>query len=177
MPPATKWVLTVTVTAVVWCVGGLVACSEAGGVFDHSSGSDGDDDKEVEAVCAEPPCLPAPPDCGPLLARTCSGCATSTACIAATLLANHEPEQCAAAFTDERTFPSCTESACVALMERVCGGVPAQPACVDNPGCGPAQALWERSTVGDATTDEIVAAEASCADALTDEAVFAACTP
>lgn len=113
-------------------------------------------------------------DCAPLVERTCGACADSAACEAATLLARHERDRCTEALFDERRFPTCTERPCERLMERVCGGDPPTEACVTNPGCGPAQVLFERSR-SSTSRDEIDQADASCAAALTDDAVFAPC--
>jgi hypothetical protein len=158
-----------------------VPCACATDGVDITLSSESDDDEEDSGTvfrdCEAPRCDEHEHVCEMLVERTCGGCPESAACAAATLLSRHEPEGCAAALGDERTYPACTESACAALMDVVCGGVPPTASCAQNPGCAPAQALWERATSPDGTTQEIAAAEASCAAALTDNDVFAPCAP
>lgn len=113
--------------------------------------------------------------CEDLIARTCGGCAESTACEAATLLARYEPARCRAALDDELKFPACTARPCEGLMKRVCGDTTPTAACAANPGCAPATVLYERSTSTSSSTAEIAQADASCAAALSDDAVFAPC--
>ena len=157
------------------------ACGGIRGPTFGSAGSD-DDDREVvpsldeAAPCSGDECLDArAADCATLVARTCGGCTVSAACKAATLLSTYEPEGCAGALLDEQTFPTCTARPCVGLMERVCGGTTPTEACASTPGCAPARVLYERSTSPSSTTAEIEQADASCAAALTDDAVFAPC--
>jgi hypothetical protein len=173
--------VSILASALVALVGGFLACDGAlRGDAVALSGDDSGDEQETNtrsppSTCDGGVCAEGSNACPELVARTCGGCADSAACAAATLLARYEPDGCGAALVDEQTYPACTQSACAALMERVCGGEPPAPACVDNPGCGPARVLWQRATDRSATTESIAAAEASCAAALTDAAVFAAC--
>ncbi|MDP2342890.1 MAG: hypothetical protein Q8O67_18185 [Deltaproteobacteria bacterium] len=113
---------------------------------------------------------PVPPaDCAPLLVATCgplNECAEDPGCTAATLLERFEPESCAAAEGNARSFPPCTEGACDRLVRKVCGDA---DACADAPSCTPSQTLQTRSDDGD------VSAEASCGSALSDESLFPPC--
>ena len=160
------------------------SCAQTGGDLrfgaDPGSGDDVTPEADETAApgCTDAACAEADAgvaDCAPLLARTCGGCADSASCEAATLLSRYEPQRCAAALIDEQTFPTCTARSCDGLMERVCGGTTPTDACLTNPGCGPAQVLYERATSASSSTAESAQAEASCAAALTDDAVFAPC--
>lgn len=136
-------------------------------------GVQGTNDPCVDVACVEAGARTD--DCAPLVARTCGGCADSASCEAATLLSRYEPERCTAALVDEQKFPTCTARPCDALMTRVCGGTTPTAECASNPGCDPARVLYERSTSPSSTTAAIQQADASCAAALTDDAVFAPC--
>jgi hypothetical protein len=109
--------------------------------------------------------------CGQLRSQSCgpSGeCERDPGCVAATLLARFEPQRCAEAAADPRSFPPCSLGPCQLLTSRVCGGAP--PAlCESAPACAPARELLRRAEAGDPD------AAASCAQALTDEVVFPVC--
>lgn len=113
------------------------------------------------------PAFDAEVECAPLITATCGPlgeCAQDPACVAADLLLRFEPERCAAALGDARSFPPCTQGACDRLVDKVCA-----TACVDVPACTPAQTLQERSDDGD------LSAETSCGSALSDESLFPPC--
>jgi hypothetical protein len=158
------------------------SCAGLSNGFDGVAGSGDDvasgDERERPATCEAGVCpqdTVAVDACTPLRERTCGACAASASCEAATLLARYEPERCADALVDEQRFPTCTARPCDGLMKQVCGDTTPTEACRANPGCGPAEVLYERATSPLSTTDEIAQAEASCAKALTDDAVFAPC--
>lgn len=100
-------------------------------------------------------------------------CADDSACVAARLLEEHEPEECSAALANDVTYPSCRPGPCALLVDRVCGGATDDAACRDAPGCEPARVMHERSTSPEA--EEREEAEASCNAALEDDVVFAPC--
>jgi hypothetical protein len=109
--------------------------------------------------------------CPGLLLATCginNECAEDPGCVAADLLVRFEPERCAEAAADPRSFPVCALGNCELLASRVCGG-DAPAACEDAPACAPARELERRADGGDASAD------AACAQALTDETLFPAC--
>jgi len=109
--------------------------------------------------------------CPGLLLATCginNECAEDPGCVAADLLARFEPERCAEAAADPRSFPVCALGNCELLASRVCGG-DAPAACEEAPACAPARELERRADGGDASAD------ASCAQALADETLFPAC--
>jgi hypothetical protein len=109
--------------------------------------------------------------CAGLLLTACGltdECREDPGCVAADLLARFEPERCAEAAADPRSFPPCALGNCTVLASRVCGGE-APAACEDAPGCVPARELERRAAEGDASAD------ASCAQALADETLFPAC--
>jgi hypothetical protein len=129
--------------------------SDDAGVLDGDNNAAGD---EVDPLCVQV----LTQSCGP------SGeCERDPGCVAATLLARFEPHRCAEAAADPRSFPPCTLGACQRLTSRVCGAPPSL--CESAPACAPARELLRRAEAGD------VDAEASCAQALTDEVVFPAC--
>jgi hypothetical protein len=66
---------------------------------------------------------------------------------------------------------------CAALMEQVCGGIPAADRCSGESGCAMARSLWEQSTAGGAAAVDIAEAEGSCTGALADDIAFAVCEP
>jgi hypothetical protein len=119
--------------------------------------------------------------CPALLVSACgeSGeCARDPGCVAADLTARFEPERCAEAAADARAYPPCELGTCAVLKDKVCGVAPpdAPPgddarACADAPGCAPVMELAARADEGD------VSADASCAQALSDEVLFPACGP
>ena len=109
--------------------------------------------------------------CPGLLEATCglnNECAQDPGCVAADLLARFEPDRCAEAAADPRSFPPCALGNCELLANAVCGG-DAPAACEDAPACAPARELQRRAGEGDASAD------ASCAQALADETLFPAC--
>jgi hypothetical protein len=173
-----------TIAASALCAGLLVPFACGDGFTGTRFGFYPDDDTGVGSTsdptlpCAEP-CRAegeaGDDGCADLIARTCGGCAESTACEAATLLARYEPARCWAALDDELKFPACTARPCEGLMKRVCGDTTPTAACAASPGCAPATVLYERSTSTSSSTAEIAQAEASCAAALSDDAVFAPC--
>ncbi len=114
--------------------------------------------------------------CAALVARTCEpACHEAAACVAAELTREYRPEQCAAGLDNELTFPACTESPCQTLVERTCGADEPTAACVDNPGCQPAQVLRERASDPSAASEDIADAVAACQQALEDAVIFAPC--
>lgn len=162
---------------VVGCTGTLgdgfeapdVPCEAADGVVDAGFcpaelAADGD----LDGGDPETPRGNACPD---LLLATCGlndECREDPGCVAADLLARFEPEGCAEAAADPRSFPPCVLGNCELLASRVCGG-DAPATCEDAPGCAPARELQRRADDGDASAD------ASCAQALADETLFPAC--
>lgn len=95
-------------------------------------------------------------------------CLRDPGCVAADLVARFEPERCAEAAGDARSFPPCELGNCTVLTDRVCG-LGEAGACEDAPACAPARELARRADGGD------VSADASCAQALADEALFPSC--
>ena len=141
-----------------------------GGAFDAgfcgASGAESvaDADAGVE-VSTDTPAIA----CDPLVVTTCgpaNECSEDPGCVAADLLRRFEPERCAAAEADARSFPPCTAGACDRLVDKVCGDA---GACLDAPSCTPSQTLQTRSDDGD------VSAETSCGTALSDESLFPRC--
>jgi hypothetical protein len=177
MTRSSFFVPTIVVSALV--TGLLLPFACAGGALPPGFGSapsDDDDDGDVDPNGTPVARADASvEDCPALLVRTCGGCTESASCEAATLLARYEPARCTAALDDEQKFPECTARQCEGLMLRVCGATTPTEACASNPGCGPATVLYERSTSSSSSTAEIEQADASCAAALTDDAVFAPC--
>ena len=117
--------------------------------------------------------------CGELLEKVCgapeaASCDQDSACAAASLLATYEPESCAAALQNERTYPTCGYSACDQLVAKVCGAVSGEGACADQAGCAPALRLRDRLNL-DAGVDLLDETLRSCAAALEDGTVFPAC--
>jgi hypothetical protein len=119
--------------------------------------------------------LTPPPECTQLQERVCGAgeCEDAPACAAAILLFRYEPEACAAALTNEVTYPSCRPGVCALLVDKVCGDVSPAAPCEGAVGCSPSRELWRRSIEGSA--EERRDAESSCGAALEDELVFAVC--
>lgn len=158
---------------VVGCAGGLndgpdgparVPCEAGEGVVDAGF-------CDPDALEGRDPEDPRGNPCPGLLLATCgldNECAEDPGCVAADLLVRFEPERCAEAAADPRSFPACALGNCEVLASRVCGaGVP--PACEQAPACAPARELQRRAADGDASAD------ASCAQALADETLFPGC--
>lgn len=169
--------LTLLLAAVFACTGvrlgdGLVPpevpCEAVEGVADAGFctpelGAEVDDGGEGESTRGDA--------CPGLLVTTCGvndECREDPGCVAADLLARFEPEGCAEAAADPRSFPPCALGNCAVLASRVCGGE-APAACEEAPGCAPARELQRRADDGDASAD------AACAQALADETLFPAC--
>jgi hypothetical protein len=112
----------------------------------------------VRRVCGEPP------------GATCEEDAT---CIAAGLMRDYASEGCEEALADQVRFPACTLGPCDVLVDKVCGALEGEAPCPSAPGCDPARELRARAEGDDA--DEAQQAESSCAAALDDDVVFAAC--
>jgi len=112
--------------------------------------------------------------CAALVASACGAsneCARDPGCVAADLTSRFEPERCAEAAADARSYPPCQLGTCAILVDKVCGvadDVGAR-ACAGAPGCVPALELATRADDGD------VAADDSCAQALADEVLFPSC--
>ncbi len=154
----------------------LAACGlspglgEGEGEGGESSAEDFDDD-----LCDGGPCegggdTPRGRDCGQLVLATCGlldECRQDPGCVAASLLAEFRPEDCAGAREDLRSYPPCVASACDELVSRVCG---VDDACASASACAPARTLFERAEAGDQN------APASCAQALTDQTLFPLCS-
>ena len=161
-----------------------LGCVTGGGGSDSAS----DDDREAGTVpcdnpddaidagfCEAPQELDGPGPrgdaCAALLLSTCGAdneCSRDPGCVAADLVARFEPERCAGAAGDTRSFPPCSLGTCTVLATKVCG--PEVPGnCEDAPGCSPARALEARAAGGDASADD------SCAQALSDETLFPNC--
>lgn len=174
-------------------LGSLLGCSIAGAEFcppDGGAGADGglceppppDDSRGADAgpdLDHNPVGEVEPPECAALIEKVCGtgeprACAEQPGCVAATLVREHVPSDCAAALENSVSYPTCRPGPCVLLVDRVCGGSSDDAACRDAPGCEPARVLEGRSRSSDA--DERAEAEASCNAALEDDVVFAACS-
>lgn len=139
-------------------VGDGGGCLDAFGAPDDAS--EGEPDPTPDAPLDEA-------SCDVLVARACGtgglDCEGEPGCVAARLVAQHEPERCPASLDDERAFPPCLASPCELLVVKVCGGVGAEAACAERPSCGPATSLYEAD------------ADDECRAALEDETLFAPC--
>lgn len=116
--------------------------------------------------------------CSALLLKTCGEtCAESPGCKAATLLAEHAPDECPAALEQPVTFPACSLNFCESLLFKTCGSTTDlnNASCADDPGCKTARSIVESFTDGGVTLKEDETTLSSCLQALEDEFVFFPC--
>lgn len=166
------------------CSLGAVACT--GTITAQQDGGAFANEPDTLAECGDGGECEPPPDpqviadaCASLVAKACGAeegpsCEDSTACYAAQLLAQYEPQTCLQALDDTGRFPECGFSACETLVLRVCGGLGEDAPCDAAAGCAPAKTLLERSEQGE---DPNLASEAlqSCRAGLEDDVVFSRC--
>ncbi len=147
----------------------LTACGLSANAFDGEGEGEGASEEVADGGCDG--CSPDAESstCDDLVDVTCGGgaeCSEDPGCVAATLLQTYQPEGCAAALTDVRSYPRCAASNCDELVVRVCG---VDDRCTSSSACAPARELQGRAEAGDTN------ATASCAAALTDQTLFPQC--